>query len=128
MLGVGDLSNKEVNRSVSGVFAPRGEGVEGVLDLSGFVSAPVGREEAARRGWSRYFTGVACVRGHVAERYVSDGSCVECRKGGASATIPESEVYVGGACGSCGEVRKWKFDRRWPGLAKKCVVCFPKNV
>lgn len=34
--------------------------------------------EAIARGLSRYFTGRPCARGHVAERYVPNGGCVEC--------------------------------------------------
>lgn len=33
---------------------------------------------AKEAGASRYFTGIACSRGHVAERYVSNRLCVEC--------------------------------------------------
>jgi hypothetical protein len=36
------------------------------------------REEARRRGSTRYFTGVPCKHGHVCERMVSTNSCVEC--------------------------------------------------
>ena len=28
----------------------------------------------------RYFTGLACLRGHVSERYVLNGGCVECMR------------------------------------------------
>ena len=38
------------------------------------------REEARRQGLKRYFTGKPCKHGHVCERIVSDGSCVECRR------------------------------------------------
>jgi len=38
------------------------------------------RSEAAALGLKRYFTGEACVQGHVAERRVCDGKCVVCRK------------------------------------------------
>jgi len=33
-----------------------------------------------RNSNGRYFTGIPCVRGHKAERYVKSGSCVECQK------------------------------------------------
>lgn len=36
------------------------------------------REEAAQRGLSRFWTGRACKAGHVAERYASNGQCVQC--------------------------------------------------
>lgn len=36
------------------------------------------RKQARERGLVRYFTGKACPRGHVAERFVSYGQCVAC--------------------------------------------------
>jgi len=39
------------------------------------------REEAEVNGETRYFTGVACANGHVAERLTSTGACVECKRG-----------------------------------------------
>lgn len=36
------------------------------------------RAEAKRLGLKKYFTGVACKRGHVAERYVANWVCVDC--------------------------------------------------
>ena len=38
----------------------------------------VSRKEAIERGLKRYFTGKPCKNGHVAERFVSNGRCVEC--------------------------------------------------
>jgi len=38
----------------------------------------VTRQEAARRGLLRYFTGKPCKRGHVVERFVSTATCIEC--------------------------------------------------
>lgn len=35
-------------------------------------------QEAQARGDKRYFTGLPCSRGHVAERMTSNGTCVEC--------------------------------------------------
>ena len=35
---------------------------------------------AFERGLTRYFTGKKCSKGHVAERMISNGSCVECLK------------------------------------------------
>lgn len=40
----------------------------------------VARQEALRRGLSRYFTGEACKRGHIAERFVGTRRCCECEK------------------------------------------------
>lgn len=36
------------------------------------------RNDARARGMKRYFTGKPCKHGHVRERQVSDGNCVEC--------------------------------------------------
>ncbi len=36
------------------------------------------RKEAKERGLARYFTGKPCPHGHVAERWASTCSCVEC--------------------------------------------------
>ena len=47
----------------------------------GFVDQPSGlisRKEAKVRGFKCYFTGKACVRGHVAQRWVSSNGCREC--------------------------------------------------
>ena len=40
----------------------------------------ISEKEARARGLTRYFTGVPCKRGHVAERRVSDRGCIECRR------------------------------------------------
>lgn len=38
----------------------------------------VTRMEAAKAGLNRFYTGKACRNGHNAERYVLNGTCVEC--------------------------------------------------
>jgi hypothetical protein len=38
----------------------------------------ISRSDAKARGLKKYFTGVPCPRGHVAERYVGSRQCVEC--------------------------------------------------
>lgn len=40
----------------------------------------ISKSEAAQLGLTRYFTGVACRKGHVAERGVAGGHCLECHK------------------------------------------------
>jgi hypothetical protein len=40
----------------------------------------ISRKEAKARGLVRYFTGKPCRHGHVAERYLNSGSCVDCQK------------------------------------------------
>lgn len=39
---------------------------------------PSTRKEAQETGAKRYFTGVACPNGHLAERYTTNGTCCEC--------------------------------------------------
>jgi 5-methylcytosine-specific restriction endonuclease McrA len=39
------------------------------------------RAEAKALGYTRYFTGNSCKHGHTAERYTSNGSCIECIPG-----------------------------------------------
>lgn len=36
------------------------------------------RMEAAKAGLNRYRTGKPCVNGHMADRYVLNGTCVQC--------------------------------------------------
>ncbi len=38
----------------------------------------ISRKDAAIKGCSRFYTGRVCVHGHRAERFVSNGVCVEC--------------------------------------------------
>jgi hypothetical protein len=38
----------------------------------------ISRNEALLAGKSRYFTGVPCRNGHIAERYVNQGQCIGC--------------------------------------------------
>lgn len=39
----------------------------------------IDRETARSLGRIRYFTGDACIWGHVEERWVSSGTCIQCR-------------------------------------------------
>ena len=45
----------------------------------------ISRKEAKARGLHVYCSGKPCPRGHVAERYVSDSMCAECRKAWSAA-------------------------------------------
>jgi hypothetical protein len=40
--------------------------------------------EARQRGLKRYFTGLPCVHGHIAERLIANQTCAECQKTMAS--------------------------------------------
>lgn len=42
------------------------------------MHASLSRAEARAIGLRHYFTGKPCCHGHVAPRYVAQGSCVEC--------------------------------------------------
>ncbi len=44
------------------------------------ISKHLSRENARTLGFPRYFTGRPCANGHVCDRRVRDGVCVECRK------------------------------------------------
>lgn len=39
----------------------------------------ISRDDAQNSGLKFFFTGVACRFGHLVQRYVCDGSCIECR-------------------------------------------------
>lgn len=38
----------------------------------------ISRDVAKERGLKRFFTGSECINGHVADRLVSNGNCVDC--------------------------------------------------
>jgi hypothetical protein len=38
----------------------------------------IGRDEARSLGLKRFFTGKPCKRGHIAERYIGSGRCLQC--------------------------------------------------
>ena len=40
----------------------------------------ISRTDARAQGLSRYFTGKPCKRGHIAERILASGTCIECSK------------------------------------------------
>jgi 5-methylcytosine-specific restriction endonuclease McrA len=48
----------------------------------------ISRAEARAQGLIRYFTGRACKRGHIAERHVSNLTCVECQREKSAARYP----------------------------------------
>jgi hypothetical protein len=39
----------------------------------------IDRYDAQMRGFKRFYTGQPCFRGHVAERYTSNGACISCQ-------------------------------------------------
>jgi hypothetical protein len=46
----------------------------------------ISRQEAARKGYRKFYTGKECIHGHHSERYVTTGNCVACLRG----TAPDS--------------------------------------
>ncbi len=52
------------------------------------------RAEAKARGLKRYFTGKACPRGHLAERFVSSPICLECARSKARRWAHENPVKI----------------------------------
>lgn len=48
----------------------------------------ISRADARVQGHRRYFTGIPCKRGHVAERHVSNLTCMECQREKAAAAYP----------------------------------------
>jgi hypothetical protein len=54
------------------------------------------RADALSKGLRTFWTAEPCKRGHVAERYVSDRGCVECKRRGRKPTITRP-------CARCGE-------------------------
>ncbi len=64
--------------------------------MAGFLipMIPISRDEARLAGLKRFFTSIACFRGHECERLVSNGLCVECarlNKNADKARNPERE-------------------------------------
>ena len=55
----------------------------------------VSRSEALAAGAARYFTGVPCKHGHIAERYVASKTCCDCANGAANAVKAKNrQKYV----------------------------------
>jgi len=72
--------------------------------------------EAKQTGAPRYFTGVACKRGHVAERFASDRSCSVCRAEQALARYhanPEPSKARGKAWDKANKDRRNAYNRAW---------------
>lgn len=54
---------------------------EKVRDRDFSVHKRMTKKMAIESGLTLYFTGKICIRGHVAQRSVANGYCIECRKG-----------------------------------------------
>lgn len=59
------------------------------------MSETITRKDAVAKGLPRYFTGIACSKGHVAERYTKNETCCECANATANATkAKDRKKYV----------------------------------
>jgi hypothetical protein len=56
---------------------------------------PASRAEAKRLNVTRYFTGLACKNGHIAQRITGSGSCVECRSIAKRAKTEANRAHAG---------------------------------
>lgn len=56
----------------------RAAGLNVLVTGGGSSGQIINRQEALSAGLKRYFTGAPCIHGHVAERLVSNMSCMEC--------------------------------------------------
>lgn len=50
------------------------------------------RKDALAEGHPRYFTGKPCKHGHIAERVIPQGTCVECNRVRAVAVTPHDKL------------------------------------
>jgi hypothetical protein len=71
--------------------AQRCDGIRGVAAVTRAETRRL-RDDARAAGAVRYFTGLACARGHIAERFVSDASCTECSRLDAAAERDRAHV------------------------------------
>lgn len=80
------------------------------------MTLPASRAIANRCGASRYRTGRPCKHGHISDRYVMSGSCVDCLSAfGAQAHIKEKSRV---------RARVWSSDN--PGEAKRRTLTWRK--
>lgn len=57
-------------------------------------SKVISRDHAKALGFKRYFTGVPCKRGHISERYVLGGDCLECGRCQKRRNIDTRRKYI----------------------------------
>jgi hypothetical protein len=55
----------------------------------------INRADAIKRNLFQYFLGTACKRGHVAPRYTSNGTCIECSVINARDASERSRLLAG---------------------------------
>ncbi|WP_036289530.1 HNH endonuclease domain-containing protein [Methylosinus sp. PW1] len=59
-----------------------------------FLKDIISRSEAKTAGIKRYFTGNRCKHGHISERKVSNGECVDCSRAGTAAWAVKNTEHV----------------------------------
>jgi hypothetical protein len=60
----------------------------------------IARSTAQTKGLARYFTGVACKHGHLAERYVASKTCCECANATANKTKTKNRAKYTASSGA----------------------------
>lgn len=55
------------------------------------------RDEAAKQGINKFYTGIPCRRGHDAERYTINGACVECNATHSASQRKRIQLLMAGA-------------------------------
>jgi hypothetical protein len=45
-----------------------------------YLEKRITRQRARETGLTRFFTGIECSNGHIADRIVSNGLCIECQR------------------------------------------------
>ncbi|WNL50886.1 endonuclease VII [Xanthomonas phage Murka] len=80
------------------------------------MTGVISRAEAKAQGLKRYFTGKPCPNGHLLERHVSSGGCVECARAYAAAWYaanPERQRANAAAWYAANTDRKSANDAAW---------------
>jgi len=86
--------------------APRLSGPLKFFALLGYkYFMTISRAEAQLMGLRRFYTGIACARGHITERHVSSNDCVLCKAGRRRSARRETESRVRG-------LLRWNVRRR----------------
>jgi 5-methylcytosine-specific restriction endonuclease McrA len=75
----------------------------------------VSRTESKARGLLKYFTGKPCKRGHIAERFVSNHVCIECK-------LIHAADFNERHPGRLNEIAKKSFKKRYPEMREVIVA------
>lgn len=67
----------------------------------------ISRADARAQGLKRYFTGKLCKRGHIAERHVSNLTCMDCQREKTAARYPKRDKAA-----ERERLRLWKLNNR----------------